>query len=279
MQQALGATTRPMRSRVLADEKHAVLAVTEAAGLHAWVTAPLGGARPRAVLLLCHGFTTDAEEHGAFLQLRDRAVSQHMAVARFDFRAHGHSGGSNEEIRLATMRADVEAVIGLVDEQFGFDIPIIPVGVSFGAGAAVHAAAVTKRAAGIAFWYPVVDYEWTFGRTSRIPFTAQMRAAITPDDPPWSELRVLGSDMYFPAQLVDEFRHDATLATLSDLQLPVLVYHGSWDRMVDPTPIRRFAADRKNVDLRMVPGAGHGFRIWRPWVIRRTAAWCAQLVS
>jgi pimeloyl-ACP methyl ester carboxylesterase len=202
-----------------------------------------------------------------------------MAVVRFDFRAHGLSGGTNEDIRLATMRADVEAILQHVDEQFGSKTPIIPIGLSFGGGAAVHAAAARHPCLGVVLWYPVIDYEWNFGRSSKLPFTHEMRESKSTQDPPWSEMPVRGTSMHFPVELVSEFRDDATPSTLSHLRVPVLVYHGARDRMVDPGPIRRLSDSNRNMELRLVPGAGHGFRLWQPWVAYRTVSWCVRIAS
>lgn len=231
---------------------------------------------PRAVLMLCHGLTTDCVEHGAFPALRDRAVRAGLAVVRFDFRGHGRSGGSNEMLRLAGARADADAVAGLVNELLGDELPKIPVGLSFGSAAAVHLAASSRRCAGLVLWYPVVDYQWNYGPGSPVPFTQQMRAAIDPEkDPDWAGLPILGSDYYIPAGLMAELPDDPTPRQLASLPLPVLVYHGSRDPFVDLAPIRQIAADHPNVELRIAHGAGHGFVLWRPLVIMRTVAWAA----
>lgn len=258
-------------------EQHHALNVAGDTKLQVWTASPSRARILRAILLLCHGFSTDANEHGAFPMIRDRAMAHGMAVVRFDFRAHGLSGGNNKDIRLATMRADVEAVIRHLDERFGSIAPIIPVGLSFGGGAAVHAAAVRPPCLGLVLWYPVIDYEWNFGRSSKLPFTQQMRDSKSARDPHWSEMPVLGTTMHFPVELVSEFRHDTTLSTLSQLRVPVLIYHGARDRMVDPSPVRRLSECKANIELRLVPGAGHGFRLWQPWVAYRTVSWCARI--
>jgi pimeloyl-ACP methyl ester carboxylesterase len=259
-------------------ERLRVLTVGEGTEIHTWIATPPGKATPPAVLLLCHGFATDALEHGSFSRLRNKALSCGLAVVRFDFRGHGSSGGANHEIRLASMRIDVEGVIRLIDDEFGLSTPIIPVGLSFGAGPAVHAAAIREPCAGLALWYPVVDYEWNFGRASKVPAVARMRAAKHATDPPWSDMPILGTEMYFPIKLVREFPFDPTVTVLSKLRQPVLVYHGRRDRLVDARPIRQLATATGHIELRMVPGAGHGFRLSRPWVIHRTVSWCEQLV-
>jgi pimeloyl-ACP methyl ester carboxylesterase len=254
----------------LPQERSFELVASDGIRIHALLAAP---AKPTAVLLLCHGLTTNCDEHGTFVALRDRALRSGLAVARFDFRGHGASGGSNEGLRLAGLRADVEAVLALIDAEIGAEVPIVPVGLSFGGGAAIHAAAVRKPCTALALWYPVIDYEWNYGPGSTVPFTARMHAARDARvDPAWSAMPLLGTDWHFPAALLDEIREDRTSETLSSLTVPVRAYHGSRDTFVDSTPIRRLAATHPNIDLRIAYGAGHGFLLWRPWVVRATNA-------
>jgi pimeloyl-ACP methyl ester carboxylesterase len=97
-----------------------------------------------------------------------------------------------------------------------------------------------------------------------------------PDDPPWAALKVGDTGYYLPTGLMDELPDDPTRDTLRSLDVPVLAYHGSRDALVDVAPVRRIAAERPNVKLRIAWGAGHGFWLWRPGVIRRTVQWAAR---
>jgi pimeloyl-ACP methyl ester carboxylesterase len=105
-----------------------------------------------------------------------------------------------------------------------------------------------------------------------------MRAAASPSDPEWSEMPVGSTGFHMPAALLAEARSDATAQDVRALRIPVLSYHGRRDTFVDPEPLRRIAVERPNVTLRMLPGAGHGFVLWRPWVIRSTVGWAANWV-
>jgi uncharacterized protein len=231
---------------------------------------------PRAVLVLIHGLTTNCNEHGAFPAVRDRALRAGLAVVRYDGRAHGASQGTNEELRLAGVRADAEAVARLIDRELGPDMPVIPLGVSFGGGAAVHLAAFRPPCAGLALWYAIIDYEWNYGEDSPVKFTQDMRTARGDDAPAWSAWPVADTGYHIPSGLMDELPADMTPETLRRLDVPVLAYHGSRDTLVDAEPMRRIAAERPNAVLRIARGAGHGFLLWRPWVIRRTVAWAAR---
>lgn len=234
---------------------------------------------PSAVLLLCHGLTTNRREHGAFDLLSDRAVRAGMAVARFDLRAHGRSGATNEQLTLAGVRRDVEAVLAWLGTELDPAIPTIPVGVSFGGGPAVHAATLgTRPCAGLVLWYAVVDYLYEYGPDSPVRFTRMMRDARSAGDPPWAAMPVVGTSYYLPAALIAELPSDPTRELLERVTVPVLSYHGTRDWLVDVDPLRRIAAARPNFELRTAWLAGHGFLAWRPWVVHQTVAWAARSV-
>ncbi len=261
----------------VASERSLTLTTADGLNLRAWLAAP---ASPRAALILFHGLTTDASEHGMFPALRDRAVAAGLAVLRFDARAHGASDGANEQLRLAGLRADADAAVAAIDEHLGPELPVIPLGVSFGGAAAVHTAATRPPCAGLALWYAVLDYEWNYGPSSPVPFTQQMRAAADPErDPEWATMPVLGTDYHFPRSLLEEMTSDRTVTTLASLTVPVLAYHGSRDTFVSLQPVRHLARHNDNIELRIAYGAGHGFLLWRPWVVRHTARWASRVAE
>jgi pimeloyl-ACP methyl ester carboxylesterase len=257
-------------------EKQFEVSTSDGLKLHSLVAAP---AAPRAVLVACHGITTDHNEHGAFRRLRDAALRAGLALVRFDFRAHGRSEGTNEELRLAGYRADADAILELAERELGPELPVIPLGVSFGGAAAAHMASRARRCAGLALWYAVVDYVWNFGPDSPVPFTIQMRAATSESKPDWAAMPLADTGYHLPAAMVGEMPDDRTPELIRGLNVPVVGYYGARDKLVDPAPLRRIAAERPNVVLRIVPGAGHGFLLWRPWVIGQTVRWASRVAS
>jgi pimeloyl-ACP methyl ester carboxylesterase len=256
------------------NERQVSLRTADGVKLHALLaTVP----NPIAVLILCHGLTTNCNEHGAFPALRDLALSAGMAVARFDFRGHGASGGTNENLTLAGERDDVDTVMAWVQAELGEQLPVISLGVSFGGAAAVHVVAGREAGAGVALWYAVVDYERNFGPASSAPMTQLMRASRGKGGPAWSGMPVVGTAYHLPTALLAEMAGDPTRDRLAALSVPVLGYYGSRDPFIDIAPIRELAASRRNIDLRIAYGAGHGFFTWRPWVLRRTVSWAAEV--
>jgi pimeloyl-ACP methyl ester carboxylesterase len=259
------------------EERSHQVTASDGVELQAWLASPV---KPEGVLLLCHGLTTDATEHGQFLALRDRALRAGLAVARFDARGHGQSGGTNEELRLAGARTDVEAALTLIDAELGDAMPMVSLGTSFGGAAAVHAAATRAATAGVVLWYAVVDYEWNFGSDSTVPATLLFRASADPSrDPEWAAMPVVNTSYYFPAALLGELRTDQTPERLAALDVPVLAYYGSRDRFVDASPLRRLALRKPDIDVRTAWGAGHGFLLWRRWIVDRTVKWARKAVT
>ena len=233
--------------------------------------------RPRSVLLLCHGLTTDRNENGAFPRIRDRALRAGLAVARFDFRAHGASTGTNRDLRLHGLRNDADAVADFTEQQLGPSLPMVVLGVSFGSAAAIHLASTRRACRALAMWYPVLDYALNYGTGSTVPYTQLMRASATDEDPSWAEMPVVGTNYYFPKALVHEaVTGDVLSKALAELQMPVLIVHGCRDRYVSIEPARHLARVNANVNLDELPGVNHGFRFTRPWVVRRTVAWLAS---
>lgn len=252
-------------------ERQDTVTAADGVALQTWLSVP---PEPVGLLLLCHGLTTGHHENGSFDKLRVRAMREGLAVLRFDFRAHGESGSDNEHLRLAGMRADVDAVLGRADRELP-DLPVVPVGLSFGGAAAVHAAATHPRAAGLVLWYAVVDYEHNYGTASPVAFSHQMRADVGEATPEWAGMTIAVLGYHFPTELIAEFPSDRTVETLAGLDVPVLSFHGTRDRFVDPEPIERLGREHGHVTARRVPGAGHGYLLWMPWVARRTSRFAA----
>jgi pimeloyl-ACP methyl ester carboxylesterase len=258
----------PLRIAAMGEPTERALAPVAADGVQLSMRL-MAPERPAGVLVLCHGLTTDKDEHGGFVRLRDAAARAGLAVARFDFRAHGESGGANEDLRLQGMRDDVDAVLAAVDAELGGALPVVPVGLSFGGAAAVHAASTHPRAAGLVLWYAVLDYGWNYGETSPVPFTQHMRASRSEDDPAWSAMPVVDG-YHFPHAILEDFETDTTCAALGALEVPVLAFHGSRDSIVGREPAQRLAREHPHITLRTCHGAGHGFVLWLRPTIRST---------
>lgn len=61
------------------------------------------GPRGRGVVVLAHGITADMDEGGMYVRLADRLAAAGFVVLRFSFRGHGHSGGTQRGVTIATV--------------------------------------------------------------------------------------------------------------------------------------------------------------------------------
>lgn len=253
------------------------LEAADGIGLKAWLASPPS---PRGALLCCHGFTSHGTQMGLFLALQRRALSAGLAVARFDFRAHGASQGTQQDLTFAGMCLDAEAVHGLIARELGETFPVIPLGESFGGGPAVHVASLADNCPALVLWEPMLDYAGNYAVDSTVPYTQMMRAAaLTQKMPDWAAFPVLGTSYHISNALLAELDGEKTLEQLRAFQRPVVLYQGSHDRMVGPEPARNVAVENPHVRLRIVPRADHGFRGLHWFLVRGTVRWASAALD
>ncbi len=194
-------------------------------------------------------------------------------VATFDIRGHGHSDdgfSSYDDVALAS------DLLALIDELGGG--PALVLGSSMGAGAAVIAAAqAPEKVAGLALLGPFVRQPklnaaktlmmravlmkpwgpaaWRAYHRSAYPgrkpadFAAQERAMM-------ASLRRGGHWRSFIA--TTHTTHDPAERVLDQVKAPALIAMGAADPdWPDPAAEAKWAADRLNAELLIVPDAGH----------------------
>lgn len=197
------------------------------------------------VQILFHGYRSNAlRDFSGGLQL---ALESGCNALLVDQRAHGASGGKCLSFGVLERRDCLEW-IEYVNERFGRDVPVVPVGVSMGA-------ATVLMASGLELPENVVGIIADCGYTS-----------------PRAIICKVASDMKLPARLVyplvrlgarlfGGFDPDECSAedALRSAKVPVLLIHGEDDRFV-PCEMSRtnHAACRSEARLLTVPGAGHG---------------------
>lgn len=228
--------------------------------------------RARAVIVLCHGLTTGADDGGPFLPLRDRLVDRGFAVYRFDARCHGETGGGWLSLSLSGWRDDVAAVISEARKSHP-GLPLMLLGASFAGGPVIAAADADGGIAAIALWSPVLDYRETFLSATHPAGAAVLATGSHPGLPEWAALSIPWADVAFSPALVDEFRADRTTAILASLGTPVRIFHGAGDPFVPVGLSRAAEAASPSVSVRVYPFARHGFRGMH-WLVRReTVRW------
>nr|CAA9214114.1 hypothetical protein AVDCRST_MAG63-111 [uncultured Armatimonadetes bacterium] len=202
------------------------------------------GARPRAVLVMCHGYYGNRACLLPHLRFLHRAG---YAALLFDFRAHGWSGG-----RLATFGCketlDLAAALDWVVERPELrDLPLAVVGESMGASVALMTAAEDERVRAV-----VADSAF-----ARFDSAVQGRLRLA--------FGRLGDVMRGPTQRVGERILGVRCEEIAPVDAigriaprPVLLIHGTHDYLIPSENAHRLRdAAPGNAALWEVPGAYH----------------------
>jgi dipeptidyl aminopeptidase/acylaminoacyl peptidase len=110
--------------------------------------------RPSACVVACHGMGA-SKDSDKYLLLGRELPAAGLALARFDFRGSGESGGSHREATIETRVADLEAVLDYLAKRSELDGRFGLLGSSLGGFVALWAAA-SRAAAGAPL--PVVTW-------------------------------------------------------------------------------------------------------------------------
>lgn len=253
------ASGAPRRSRaVWIDGPRGRLAAVEDEPLEA--RAADGPVRPWAVI--CHGFGS-TKEFKPLARLAHALVASGFSALRFDFAGQGRSEGDFTETRLATLQADLRAVVRHVTQQ-GREVRLLA-GHSLG-GATVLSLAqqfAPARAATIAAPADTAH----LARQLR-----QMQPALR-DGP--ARVVIAGRSREITPEMLAALEASDIDEPLRTLRQPLLLVHGDADQMVPPAHARRIAELTGQPEaLRMVAGADH--LLSRDEDSRQAAAWIAE---
>ena len=230
-------------------------------------------ARPHAVLINLHGL---GDHSGLYPTLAGHFPSRNIALYSYDMRGNGRSPGQRAYLRnWKEYRGDLHAFISLVRE-WETDTPLFLLGNSLGGLVVLEYA--LHRPQGLA---GVIAAAPPLGKLGVPPLLMALGRAMSRIIPRLS-LRV-GMDLtglardpaVVEAVVSDPLFHRRGTARLStevtaaiarvqagagDLAVPLLILHGSADRMVPPGGSRDFFAKVRHPDrqFREYPGAYHG---------------------
>jgi pimeloyl-ACP methyl ester carboxylesterase len=185
-----------------------------------------------------HGFTSSAQSTKArFFRERFRALGIDLHCPDFN----------EPDFGTLTITRMLDQVSNLVEERPPGAVALI--GSSLGAFVAVEAAARSSAARAVdrlVLLAPALDFSLANDKT------------ITPSDlQTWRTTGTLDIFHYHygaTRPLAYEFYRDAQRyqPLHTDLRIPMLVFQGTRDDVVDPESVRRFASQRPNVTLRML---------------------------
>lgn len=223
---------------------------------------------PRALVLNLHGL---GDHSGLYVELVNHLVSKGFAVHAYDARGNGRSEGQRAYIEAWTeYRLDLRAFHGLVRAEDP-DRPVFLIGTSLGGLAALdYALEFPEGLAGVIALSPplgalaVPRYLLALGRVlsrvwPRFSLEAGMDLSGLARDPAVAEA-VLSDPLFHrlgTARLATEV--ETTIARIRAIRrfpVPLLLVHGTADRMVPPEGTRAFDAALTGGDHRLVEVAG-----------------------
>jgi pimeloyl-ACP methyl ester carboxylesterase len=229
--------------------------------------------RPRGNIILAHGITADKDEDGLFTQTAGTLCNNGFRTMRFDFRGHGESGGSKQDMTITGEAADLQSTIELaVSEE---QLPLGILAASFGAGPAIICAAQGNdfEVSSMVLWNPVLDYKKTFLNAElpwgRAYFNERSYKILD------SQGYLLLGDFPIGRKLVQEMASIRPYELMKKLSCPILTFHGDKDSKVPYEVSRQYAVCNPGSKFVTVEGSDHGFpeRADQKKVIRESTEW------
>ena len=224
----------------------------------------------KGIVILCHGITVDKYEKGKFTLLSEKLVSSGFEVLRFDFRGHGESNFSSQDMTISGQLLDLES---MVNEFYSNHSSINVLGSSFGAGATIlYASKNIERINSMVLWNPVIDYEKTFldsitpwGNTI---FDESFNKRLIKN----KFIKIPNTDFKLGAKLIAEFETIKPYEELEKFKFPILTLHGTHDTKVPYDVSKRYSTP--NSKSKFIPiNSNHGFGDHKEFVYEETVKW------
>jgi uncharacterized protein len=248
---AVAFTASPAIIRTVEEFTLEVDGISLAAQMHL----PAEGEPPFPAVILCHGIPTGQPPDptdGGYPALAEQMAGRGLAAFTFSFRGAGLSGGNFE---MAGWSHDLAAMIGNVwNLEAVDDSRVALAGFSAGAAVAIYVAAEDKRVAAVAACASPMDFAAIYSPANAAGSLAYFRRI--------GLIREAG----FPPSLeewLNGFRRINALHSVPQIApRPLLLVHGSADKVVPPENSRRlYAAAGDPRKLVILDGAEHRLRL------------------
>jgi uncharacterized protein len=208
-------------------------------------------------IILAHGITVDKDESGIFVTLAEALVKEGFAVFRFDFRGHGESEGTTEEMTIEGELMDMAEALRLVEEKGYAHIALLAA--SFGGGiGTLFTADNQERLRCLCLWDPVLNYEHTFLNPT-LPWIRERKSHMKSEieSQGWT---TLGSrQVKVGKALFEQMEIYKPYEALKEITLPLVIIHGDKDTKVPYEDSKEYVTRAKNGRLITIEGAEHGF--------------------
>ncbi len=222
------------------------------------------------ILIACHGFLGGKENGGWIDYLAAGLKPLGIGLVAFDFEGCGESEGDFAGITLSRQVSNLREIMAYVRKDY--EVPQILLGRSFG-GSTVLAADKEKQAAGLILWSAPVFMADTFYNIMPAEYEKLEKGlAITYRD--GNRLINLNPDF-----VKDFVNHDMDKYLLNLENKPLLVIHGTADKVVSPANCHYIAEKLPHAQVHMIEAADHSFTGKEQLRIDLTLEWLQNMIG
>lgn len=214
----------------------------------------------RGVAVLVHGGGVDRNEDGFYVRLANKLSNAGITSFRFDWRAHGQSQGTLEEMTLLGVVNDISAAVDqalILAEAFKVHL----IGTSFGGGLSAYLVAnFPEKVSSLVLMNPLLNYKrrlleekpfWHEGHLNNDGIEALNRDGWLPH----------GTVFRMSRQLINELFHIRPYLEMSKISVPTLTVHGTKDSMVPFDVALQYHKVNSQYEFLRIEGADHGFTV------------------
>lgn len=214
--------------------------------------------KPKAVVLMLHGINADNDEEGLFRSLSRTLVNEGYNSFRFDFRAHGSSGGKQKFVTIAGETEDYCVSLKKVRQEWG--LPVIVVAASFGAVSFLNSYTKYRNdtVQGVVLLNPVLDLQATF-LNSKFPQFQKSFSQKSIDEIKRKGYVKLDGKLKICKDFFEEIQTMRPYENLPKINVPVLLIHGDKDVCVPIELSLNHISKIRECKLVTIKNANHGF--------------------
>ncbi len=208
------------------------------------------GNKENLIVVMCHGFDSSKESQ-TYFKLEKALNKKRIASFRFDFFGHGESEGKFEDITISEAVDDTIQAISFL-RQHGFK-KIALFGSSFGGMAALLAASKLPDLNCLVLKSPVSDYLGKISaKEDKVDVEQWKKDGFIWHETKRGKLR-LNYSFFEDAEKFSGFE------AAEKINVPTLIVHGSWDKVVPVEQSKKTAFLIPNCRLEIVEGANHKY--------------------
>lgn len=208
-------------------------------------------------VILAHGITVNKDEEGKFPVTANFLSDNGYAVFRFDFRGHGESDGTSQEMTIAGELLDMKAAFGEVRSKGYSKIGLV--GGSFGGGiSTLYTAANLTDVTCLCLWNPVLNYDHCFINPF-LPWLVEKKLKMS-ESLESDGFAEIGSRKYrIGRNLWEEMKQNFPHEKLKDITIPVMIIHGDKDTYVPYDDSKKYIENIPgDKEFITIPGGRHG---------------------